>query len=89
MKYKKQIRLVHQDGCTSLRIVLFDDDGEIVHIGEDPIFFSAPDIERLFALYNDAVLCFSLPIITIPTRKTKTLKTLMAWDYTDYPKDDG
>lgn len=88
MKYNKQIRLVRQDGYTSLRVVLFDDDGEIVHIGEDPLHFSAPDIDRLLAMYNDAVLCFTLPIITIPARKTKAL-AMLAWDWEGYPKEDS
>lgn len=89
MKHNKQIRLVRQDGNTSLRIVLVDNDGEIVHVGEEPLQFTAPDIDRLLALYQDAVLCFNLPIITVPAKKKSgTSSALLSWDWDGYPEND-
>lgn len=73
---KKQLRLIRQDGNISLRIVLVDNDGDIVHIGDEPFQFTSPDIDKLIQLHSEASLCFTRPIITIPTKRGTKGKTL-------------
>lgn len=84
---KKQLRLVRQDGLTSLRIVLVDSEENVVHIGDEPFQFTAPDIEKLMTLHSEAALCFSKPILTIPTKRGTKGKSL-EWTWPEQEEEE-
>ena len=71
MKHIKQLRLVRQDEHISIRVVLLNDDGDVVHIGDEAYQFTSTDIDKLILLHEEACLCFKRPILHVPSKRGK------------------
>jgi hypothetical protein len=88
-KTNKQLRLVRQDGSVSIRVVLLDDNDEVVHIGSEPFSFSANDIEKLLLMHGEAALCFKKPILTQPTKRGNAGKMeALTFEPEDWEEDE-
>lgn len=71
MKHNKQLRLVRQDENISIRVVLLNDDGDVVHIGDEAYQFTSTDIDKLILLHEEASLCFKRPVLSVPSKRGK------------------